>query len=142
MKRPIPVITRFVFAVFGLAFLAGSIFLLCSPKVDYAETQGIIAEIEESYNFSSEEYEYAVYVDYAVDGVRYEHAPYGSYNSSMKVGDAVTVLYNPAAPDEIQAPGFETVPYVVGAAGLAALIFGIWPLFGYLAVRSREKRSA
>lgn len=137
--------TRIGFAVVGLIFLVAAIFILKAPKVDYIETQGIIDEIEESYNSIEERTDYSVYVSYqaaALDGIHsYQHVPYGSYSSSMKVGDAVTVLYNPDAPDEIQAPGFEKVPYVVGAAGIAAMIFGLWPLFGYLFVRLREKRA-
>ena len=112
----------------GIVFLGFSIFLLAQPKVEYLSTTGTIAEIREEYS-GSEDIDHCVYVDYEVGGKKYEHAQFGSYSSSMKVGDSVTVLFNPENPEEIQAEGFEIIPYVVGGAGIVAILAGGFLLF-------------
>ena len=109
---------RLGFLLAGLAFTVVSIVILCQPKKELAECEGEIVEISESYNPASESTEHEVFVDYEVNGTYYEHAPYFSYDSSMELGGKVTVLYDPDDPSQIQAPGFEIVPWVTLGAGV------------------------
>ena len=118
-KKGIPVLPFII----GLALVVFSLISIFGPKTDYSETTGTIVDIEEEYNIVDESYDHRVYVDYTVDGVKYERADYGSYSSRMKTGDTVTVLYDPADPTRIQAEGSEKVPYIVGAVGAVVMIF-------------------
>ena len=114
----------------GIVFLGLSIFIGVSDSdTEYIQITGTVAEINEYYDFDGE-LQHSVFVDYEVDGQKYEHAEYGSYSSSMKVGDTVGVYYNPEEPEHIQAEGFKTIPYVVGGAGIVAILVG-----GFLLVK-------
>ncbi|MDD3469206.1 MAG: DUF3592 domain-containing protein [Thermoguttaceae bacterium] len=47
-----------------------------------------------------------VYVDYEIDGMRYEKIPLGYYHSSMACGDIIEIEYAPQDPSKIQITGF------------------------------------
>lgn len=114
----------------GIVFLGFSIFIgVSGNNTEYIQITGTVAEIEEYYDFDGE-LQHTVFVDYEVDGQKYEHTQYGSYSSSMKVGDTVNIFYNPEEPEHIQAEGFKTIPYVIGGAGVVAILVG-----GFLLVK-------
>lgn len=111
--------------VLGIIFVVAAIFIgVSNSNTEYLETTGTIVEIEEFYNISEETTDHTVYVDYEAEGQKFEHAQYGSYSSSMNIGDSVTVFYDPANPEQIQAEGFEIIPYVIGGAGVVAILLG------------------
>ncbi len=113
-----------IVAVIGVILIVLGIISKNSDKdIEYRTVQGEITNITE--DIIGEDREYHVYVTYKVAGTKYEDVEYGSYNSSMKVGDRVTVYYDPADPSHYQAKGFETVPYVFGGVGAAAVIFSV-----------------
>ena len=120
------------FIIFGLIFVAGSIFIMTRPKIEYKTCEGTVVNIEEYYDTFDGDNQlcHRVYVDYTVDGKEYKNAEYGSYNSSMKEGDKVAVYYDPSDPSSIQPEGFETVPYVVLGAGCVAIIVGVIGIIG------------
>lgn len=97
-------------------------------NVEYENVRATIVSINEEYDHVAEQYDYNVYVDYEVDGVKYNGVEYGAYNSSMKIGDAVKVKYDVNNPGFIQPEGSETVPYIVGAVALAVAAYGIFKL--------------
>ena len=117
----------FVFVLVGILFLVLGI--VTSNKVKnsdtvYVETTGVISSITVE-KPNKDETIYTVLVDYEADGVIYEDAEYGSYDSSMKEGDEVTVLYNQDDPTDITYPGFEKLPTIICIAGALAIVFGI-----------------
>lgn len=115
-----------VFLAVGVLFLVLGIKALSAPKIEFATTEGVVVEIEVLPSTTAEDTNnYQVYVDYVVDGVRYEHAKYGAYSSSMNIGDTVTVLYDPADPTHIEAEGSEIVPYIIVAAGAIAVLLSV-----------------
>ena len=122
-------IVRILFAigilVVGIAFVIASVFVLKAPKVERVETEATVVEINEDYDSINETTTYEVFVDYEVDGKQYTHAEYGSYTTGMKVGDKVTVEYNPEDPSDVQAPGADNIPYIILAVGAVAVILGI-----------------
>lgn len=122
MRKSIPI---FIVAVL---LAAAAIFILTRPKVDYEICTGTIVDIQETYGFSGDDptTEYTVLIDYTVDGKEYKNAEYFSYDSSMKVGGEVKVYYNPENPEEIQAEGFQSVPYVFLGVSAVCFIVGIF----------------
>lgn len=120
----------FTFILVGILLIAISVLAMTKVKdVDsFSETQAEITSIDEEEildGSDSSSYEYTVKVKYMVNGVEYTDIDYGSYSSSMKVGDSVTVLYNPENPADIQAPGADKVPYIVLAGGIIAMLAGV-----------------
>lgn len=112
-----------VFVLVGLIFVVVSIVVLCQPKVERLSVTGTIVRIEE-YG-QGEDLAHTVYVDYEVNGQKYSAAEYPSYSSSMKEGGEVEVLYDPADPADIEAPGSASVPYVLLGAGIVAILLGV-----------------
>ena len=121
MKKFKKVFGLVITLVVGVVLVGFSIAALSAPDVDYQTTTGTIVDIQEetdAEDFTSGQ----TYVDYTVDGKEYTHVEFGSYSSSMKLGDKVTVLYDPADPTHIQAEGTEFVPYVVLVVGILILL--------------------
>lgn len=108
--------------VLCLAILVVSLVSIFAPKPSLIETKGTITEIVEDYDPTMEEYTHTVYITYRANGKKYEHAEFGSYNSSMKVGDKVVVLFDQKNPEHIEAEDSETVPYITAAVSGVILI--------------------
>lgn len=108
------------FIVFGLLmFLTCIYFLIKGDDIDYRKTQGTITRIE-SYYVDEDNY-YEAYVEYKVGANKYE-VLYPNYDSSMRVGDKLVVLYNPEEPTFIQAEHSERTLYVVASVSLITTI--------------------
>ena len=128
VKKTRSVLSSVIFLLVGVFFIVCSVLALRAPKATWLETQGTVVEIQEDYDTVNEEIAYRVFVDYEVEGKTYTHAEYGAYNTGMKEGDTVTVQYNAEDPAKIQAPGSESIPYIVLGAGILAVAFGIFLL--------------
>lgn len=95
---------------------------------EYRDVEATIVRINEEYDQINEQYEYTVFVDYEVDGVKYKSVEYGAYDSSMEIGDTVEAKYDVNNPEVIEAEGSEKVPYIVGGVGIAVAVFGVFML--------------
>lgn len=133
-SKTIGIYTAVVLVLMGLLFSVVSVVILAKDKdTVYEKVDATIVRIEEDYDTATEEYTHSVFVDYEVDGVKYTDAPFGSYNSSMRVGDTVTGQYDVNTPELIQAEGSENIPYITGGVGLVVLAVGIIKLIKALA---------
>lgn len=108
--------------LFGLVFVVISIFAITSAKKDFNTTKGVITNIEEKNNASTEENEHYVYITYSIDDTEYENVSYPSYHSRMDVGDEVIVLYDPNDPMNVESPDSETIPIAILVAGIIAIV--------------------
>ena len=114
------------FIVLGLALIVICIIIIVKPDDRvFVETTGTIVNIVEEYSSFDDSNNYQVFVDYSVDGKDYKNVEYGAYNSKMKVGDSVTILYNQDDPTDITSPGSDKVVYFVLAAGILSLLVGV-----------------
>ena len=123
------ILAPLAFILVGLIFVVVSIVILCQPKVERLSVTGTIVRIDEYRN--GEDIDYTVYVDYEVNGQKYSSAVYPAYSSSMKQGSEVEILYDPANPSDIEAPGSASVPYVLLGAGIVAMLVG-----GFIFIRT------
>jgi hypothetical protein len=129
--------------IFAVVFVVAGVFVIVmgvnrlNSKKDYdASTTGVIVGIEREWSGTDEDgfdqYDYTVYVNYEVDGQKYENVKYPSYDSSMKKGDEVEVLYQSSDPTNIaegNLTGNATIMIVIGAVctlfGVAAVVKAI-----------------
>lgn len=118
--------------------MAAALFLAKQPKKELIETTGIIDHFDCEYDIIDEEYDYTTYVDYEVNGVKYDDVVYGAYSSSMKEGDEVVVLYDVNNPEYIESPSAKYVPYIV--AGAAWVFLGV-STFIYLRGKKNESKA-
>ena len=116
----------FSFIIVGLLISIISLVGIFKPDEDYLTTQGTIIRIEEYWDTIDDTYSYTPIINYEVNGVKYDNIEYGAYDSSMKVGDKVTVYYSPTDPTRIQAEGYKTVPYITLPFALLITIYGIY----------------
>ena len=111
----------------GILFIVLSCMALAQPKQDtLPSATGVIQRIEETPPVGTDDdWEYHVFVSYTDEaGVKHENIEYPAYDSSMKEGGEVEVLYDPASPENIQAPGGGFVPYITLAVGVIAVLIG------------------
>lgn len=115
-----------ILAIVAIILMSISLFGIFGPKKEYLTTTGRIVDIVESMDVSSDSIEYKAIIDYIVDAVEYNNVEYGSYNSSMEIGDEVLVYYEKDNPSKIQAEGFQTVPYVILGVSFISIIISIF----------------
>lgn len=114
------------FIPLGIILLVFGIFFFGSVQrtKNFPKTEGVVTRTElaeEAYTDREGYHEatYTVYVKYTVDGKDYE-TDYGVF-PQMKVGDKVSVAYNPADPSDMTQPHSIWIPIGFIAGGLAAL---------------------
>lgn len=136
MRKLFSIIFAVVFVVAGVFVIVMGVNRLNSKKDYDASTTGVIVGIEREWSGTDEDgfdqYDYTVYVNYEVDGQKYENVKYPSYDSSMQKGDEVEVLYQSSDPTNIaegNLTGNATIMIVIGAvctlAGVVAVIKAI-----------------
>jgi len=136
MRKLFSIIFAVVFVVAGVFVIVMGVNRLNSKKDYDASTTGVIVGIEREWSGTDEDgfdqYDYTVYVNYEVDGQKYENVKYPSYDSSMQKGDEVEVLYQSSDPTNIaegNLTGNATIMIVIGAvctlAGVVAVVKAI-----------------
>ena len=108
LTKVIAVATTVVFIVLGLFF-----FFNFDPDAYDMQTNGTIVEIDEHYESigGDNELMHNVYIDYQVGMKQYKHVEFPSYNSKMKVGDAVEFYYMSQDPTKITGADKNIAPY-------------------------------
>ena len=105
MRKVFNIIFPVIAIVAGIVVIVLGVNKMNSKKLYDASTTGVIVGIEREWTGTDEDgfdqYSYTVYVDYEVDGKKYENAKYPSYDSSMQKGDEVEILYQTANPENI-----------------------------------------
>lgn len=136
MRKLFSILFAVIFVVAGIVVIVMGVNRLNS-KSDYdASTTGVIVGIEREWTGTDEDgfdqYNYTVYINYEVDGQKYENVEYPSYDSSMKKGDEVEVLYQSSDPTNIaegNLTGNATIMIVIGAVcalvGVVAVVKAI-----------------
>lgn len=109
-------------------------------RLDYPRTEATVTRVElyeAEYSDGDTHYDatYTIYVKYTVDGVEYEEE-YGIF-PEMKVGQTVTINYNPDDHRDIGQPNSMLLPYGMIAGGVAALAVGIFSV-----IRTNRKNRA
>ena len=136
MRKLFSIIFAVVFVVAGIFVIVMGVNRLNSKKDYDASTTGVIVGIEREWTGTDEDgfdqYSYTVYIDYEVDGQKYENVQYPSYDSSMQKGGEVEVLYQSSDPTNIaegNLTGNATIMIVIGAVcalfGVAAVVKSI-----------------
>jgi len=122
MRKLSNIIFPIIAIVVGIVVIVMGVNRMNSKKLYDASTTGVIVGIEREWTGTDEDgydqYNYTVYVDYEINGKKYENVKYPSYDSSMQKGDEVTILYQSANPENIaegNLTGNATIMIVIGA---------------------------
>ena len=89
----------------GTILLIAALFACVQWSADFSSGATVTAEIEqirrERGTTIDDEYHYVAYVRYTYEGVTYDHIPLYNFSSSMREGDSVELLINPANPRRV-----------------------------------------
>ena len=136
---------KLAFLFFGVILIFVGIFLMnlhFKERKYYETTQGVIVDIvKDTYVDVDEtgvysETESTVYVDYVVDGVKYEYIPLNRYSFTMSIGDIVDVTY------DRRNPGYVTSKngMIIGSVVCLALGSGFMAAFLIPNLRSHNRQ--
>lgn len=89
----------------GTILLIATLFACIQNSVEFSSGATVTAEIEQIRRERSatidDEYHYVAYVRYTYEGVTYDHIPLYNFSSSMREGDSIELLINPANPRRV-----------------------------------------
>ena len=121
MRKIFSILFPIVAIAAGIVVIVLGVNHMNSKKLYDASTTGVIVRIERDWTGTDADgydlYDYTVYVDYVIDGKKYENVKYPTYDSSMQKGDEVEILYqtaNPANIAEGNLSGNATIMIVMG----------------------------
>ena len=127
---------RFVVLIIGLIFLGVGIYMYFENqrlvRVCTVERVATVVEMEKEESTDSDGYSSTIYypvIEYEVNNdTQYARMRTGSSNPEYKIGDKVTILYNPDQSNEILVKGEKTLDIftiIFLVAGLGITIYGI-----------------
>lgn len=127
----------------GIILIIFSIFLFISSNhnKDYIKTEATVSKVElvreATYDVDGnrEEAMYRIFVKYTVDGNEYDTELGEMFE--QKVGDKITIVYNPSNPTEISQPSSMILNIAMLVGGVAALVGGI--VSAVNAIKRRKK---
>ncbi|AKT49160.1 hypothetical protein ADJ70_09800 [Olsenella sp. oral taxon 807] len=92
-----------IFLITGTILLIAALFACIQSSVEFSSGATVTAEIEQIRRETTGDGEdhHVVYVRYTYEGVTYDHIPLYSYSASMREGDSIELLINPANPRRV-----------------------------------------
>ena len=92
-----------IFLITGTILLIAALFACIQSSVEFSSGTTVTAEIEQIQRETTGDGEdhHVVYVRYTYEGVTYDHIPLYSYSASMRKGDSIELLINPANPRRV-----------------------------------------
>ena len=136
-------IFKFVFpivaVIFGIVAIVTGVHKLQTKDLYDSAAKAVITGIEREWTGTDEdgfdEYTYHVYVNYEVDGKKYENVEYPGYSSSMKNGDEIDILYQSQAPENISETNITGNATIFIVAGVVLTLVGL-----FIGIRAIIKR--
>lgn len=95
--------------VIGVIFIVSGIKTIADKDLYDTKVTATVADISEEWETSPDPEEpdrlvKTVYIDYEIDGKKFEHVTAPEQSDNMKVGDKVEILVQSKAPEKISAP--------------------------------------
>lgn len=138
MKKILSFVFPVVMIVFGIIAIVSGAKKLGAKHLYDASATAVITGIQQEWSGTDEDgfdqYDYHVYVKYEAGGKEYE-AEYPGYNSKMKDGDEIEILYQSSDPTKISEKN------ITGNSVLFIVIGAVLSLAGvFLVIRAFIKR--
>ena len=129
MNKLVSIIVSIAIVVGGIAFaVVGVVQFVNKDKYDSTVTATIV-DIEEEWQTATDPDDIdrlvkTAYIDYEVNGVKYEHVLSPVQDDDYKVGDTVDILYQSANPEKISGRNITTASIAFIGLGLLAAVIG------------------
>ena len=140
MNKLLSIIISIAVVVGGIAFaIVGAVQLVNKDKYD-STVKATIVDIQEEWESSGDpdgvdRLVKTAYIDYEINGVKYEHILCPSQNDNYEVGDTVDILYQSQNPEKISGQNITTTSIAFIACGLLAAVIG-----GVMSIKSLKAR--
>ena len=129
MNKIFKLIFPIVAIIFGIIAIITGAHKMQSKRLYDASTTAVITGIEREWSGTDEDgfdqYDYHVYVDYEVDGKEYKQMEYPGYNSSMKNGDTLEIIYQSSNPENFAEKNITGNALIIIAIGSVLTLGGI-----------------
>ena len=130
MKKVFSIVFAVVMVVFGVIAAVSGVKKMQSKDLYDAAATATIVGIEREWQGVDEDgfdqYDYHVYVDYEIDGQKYEQKEYPGYSSSMKVGDTLDILYQSSNPENFCEKNITGNSMIMIGVGVVLALAGVF----------------
>lgn len=129
MNKLISIILSIAVVVGGIAFaIVGVVQLVNKDKYDSTVTATIV-DIQEEWETAADpdgvdRLVKTAYIDYEINGVKYEHILCPVQNDNYSVGDTVDILYQSQNPEKISGQNITSTSFAFIGCGLLAAVIG------------------
>ncbi len=129
MNKLISIILSIAVVVGGIAFaIVGVVQLVNKDKYD-STVKATIVDIEEEWQTATDPDDIdrlvkTAYIDYEVNGVKYEHVVSPVQDDNYEVGDTVDILYQSQNPEKISGQNITSASIAFIGLGLLAAVIG------------------
>jgi hypothetical protein len=125
--------------IIGIAIIAGGIYMFATRNAYDSTVSATIVDVEEEWQSGTDgdadKLVKTFYIDYEINGKKYEHIQSPVSEDSLKVGDTVEILYQSKNPDKIAAPNISKKAFMIIAAGAVFFVVGLVLFFKSLIAR-------
>lgn len=120
MSRLIRIIISIAAVAVGIIFVISGIHTLATKDLYDSTVEATVVDVQEEWVDSGEDShtETRVYIDYEIDGKKYEHIESPVSDSGMKIGDKVEILYQSKDPSQISGKN-------ITAGGVIFIVVGV-----------------
>lgn len=127
MQKIVRLIIPVIAIVLGIVAVISGVRKLANKDLYDSTVTATIVDIQEEWDHSGEDSTliYHVYVDYEVDGVKYEHVESPETSSKMHVGDKIDLLYQSKDPTELSGKNITGNSILIIAIGAVVAVGGI-----------------
>ncbi len=126
MKKFAPILFSVFAVVFGIIFIISGITTLKNKDLYDSTVTATIVDVQQEWQTvgEDEQLETIYYIDYEIDGTKYEHVECPESSGNMKVGDTVEILYQSKDPSKISGHNITSSGIIFIAMGAVALLAG------------------
>ncbi|MBR1761923.1 MAG: hypothetical protein IJ731_00970 [Eubacterium sp.] len=108
MKKTVSIIMSFVAIVFGVVFAVSGIKTISEKDLYDTQIKATVVDVQEEWESSADPDEpdrlvNTAYIDYEVNGKKYEHVLAPEQDDDLKIGDTVDILVQSKNPEKISA---------------------------------------
>jgi hypothetical protein len=108
MKKLLPIIISIGVVVFGIGFAISGISTIANKDKFDTQITATVVDVQEEWEVSGDPDQpdrlvHTAYIDYEVDGKKYEHVLAPEQDDNLKVGDTVEILAQSQNPEKISA---------------------------------------
>ena len=127
MPKIVRLIIPVIAIVLGIVAVVSGVRKLVNKDLYDSTVTATIVDIQEEWDHSGEDSTliYHVYVDYEVDGVKYEHVESPEADNTMRVGDKIDLLYQSKDPTELSGKNITGSSILIIAIGAVVAVGGI-----------------